>query len=107
MPQLNLPEATLDALGMLAPDCCCEPRELRDRPELDPHADQERLFDSLVELFQALTRRAPLLIVLEDVHWADSGTLSMCALIAPCPAMPAGAHLSRGGAGQSRAEHLL
>jgi ABC-type oligopeptide transport system substrate-binding subunit/DNA-binding SARP family transcriptional activator len=74
---LDLSEATLDALGMLAPDCCGEPRELRDRPELDPHADQERLFDSLVELFQALTRRAPLLIVLEDVHWADSGTLSM------------------------------
>jgi ABC-type oligopeptide transport system substrate-binding subunit len=74
---LDLSEATLDALGMLAPDCCGEPRELRDRPELDPHADQERLFDSLVELFQALNRRAPLLIVLEDVHWADSGTLSL------------------------------
>ena len=86
---LDLPEATLDALGMLAPDCCGQPRELRDRPELDPHADQERLFDSLVELFQALTRRAPLLIVFEDVHWADSGTLSMVRRLSRhVPAMP-------------------
>ncbi len=62
---------------MLAPDCCGEGRQLRDRPELDPQADQQRLFDSLAALFQALTRRAPLLVIFEDVHWADSGTLAL------------------------------
>jgi ABC-type oligopeptide transport system substrate-binding subunit len=74
---LGLSEDTLDALGMLAPDCCGDPRALRDRPELDPQADQERLFDGLIELFQALTRRRPLLVLFEDVHWADSGTLAL------------------------------
>jgi ABC-type oligopeptide transport system substrate-binding subunit/tRNA A-37 threonylcarbamoyl transferase component Bud32 len=72
---LDLSESTLDALGMLAPDCCGGPRQLRERPELDPQADQQRLLNSLVTLFQALTRRAPLLVIFEDVHWADSGTL--------------------------------
>jgi len=86
---LGLSEATLDALGMLAPDCCDEPRELRDRPELDPHADQQRLFDSLVEMVQALTRRSPLLIIFEDVHWADSGTLALVRRLSRhVPAMP-------------------
>jgi ABC-type oligopeptide transport system substrate-binding subunit/tRNA A-37 threonylcarbamoyl transferase component Bud32 len=73
---LDLSESTLDALGMLAPDCCGE-RQMRERPELDPRADQQRLFDSLVTLFRALARRAPVLIIFEDVHWADSGTLAL------------------------------
>jgi serine/threonine protein kinase len=46
-------------------------------PPLDPQSDQQRLFESVVTLCKALSERAPLLLVMEDVHWADSGTLSL------------------------------
>jgi predicted Ser/Thr protein kinase len=44
---------------------------------LEPQAEQQRMFESLVEVCVALSNRAPVLLVLEDAHWADSGTLSL------------------------------
>jgi ABC-type oligopeptide transport system substrate-binding subunit len=43
----------------------------------EPQADQQRFFESLVELFSLLAGQAPVLAVLEDAHWADSGTLAL------------------------------
>jgi tetratricopeptide (TPR) repeat protein len=45
------------------------------RPLLDAQAEQQRQFEAGVRLIHALTATAPVLIVLEDGHWADSGTL--------------------------------
>jgi len=42
---------------------------------LDPQAEQQRLFESVVSLCTWLTSRAPLLLVVEDVQWADGSTL--------------------------------
>ncbi|MFM8323119.1 MAG: ABC transporter substrate-binding protein, partial [Chloroflexota bacterium] len=44
---------------------------------LDVQAEQQRLYESFVELAAALSAQAPLLLVLEDAHWADSGTLAL------------------------------
>ena len=44
---------------------------------LEPQGSQQRIFESLVELLTALSDQAPVMIVLEDAHWADSGTLSL------------------------------
>jgi tetratricopeptide (TPR) repeat protein len=41
----------------------------------DPQTEQQRIFESFTALCAALTVRTPLLIVIEDVHWADSSTL--------------------------------
>ena len=46
-------------------------------PPLDPEAEQQRIFESVVALCVGLAERAPLLLVVEDAHWADSGTLSL------------------------------
>ena len=43
-------------------------------PPLEPRAEQQRLFESVAAFLQSL---APLLLVMEDVHWADSGTLAI------------------------------
>ena len=43
----------------------------------DIQTEQQRLMESIVVLCVALSDRAPLLLVLEDAHWADSGTLLM------------------------------
>lgn len=46
------------------------------RPTLDdPKAQQQRMFENLAIFFAALSHRVPLLLVLEDLQWADSGSL--------------------------------
>lgn len=42
---------------------------------------QLRLHEALVELLQHLADRTPLLVQLEDLHWADAGTLSATAYL--------------------------
>lgn len=44
-------------------------------PPLEPQAEQQRLFESALELCARQARRQPLCLVLDDAHWADSGTL--------------------------------
>lgn len=43
---------------------------------------QVRLFESLVELLHLLSVRRPLLLVLEDMHWADRSTRAFVAFLA-------------------------
>jgi AAA ATPase domain len=43
----------------------------------DPNLERQRLFDSFTTACQALAEAAPLLLAIEDVHWADAGTLSL------------------------------
>ncbi|MGC9333468.1 MAG: protein kinase domain-containing protein, partial [Anaerolineae bacterium] len=73
---LELPDFVLADLLKLAP-------ALRMRyPEIAPDAsleglqtEQHRIFENVNIFFTALSRKAPLLVVVEDIHWADSGTL--------------------------------
>ena len=46
-----------------------------------PELGRGRLFDRLCGLFGGLGRAAPLLLVLEDLHWADSATLDVVAFV--------------------------
>jgi len=58
------------------PDVPADPSvPLRAGPPLDPQAEQQRLFENLVIFFTVLSDHAPLLLILEGAHWADSGTL--------------------------------
>ena len=36
-----------------------------------------RMFDAVIELLANTARRQPLLLVLEDIHWADATTLQL------------------------------
>jgi tetratricopeptide (TPR) repeat protein len=45
-------------------------------PPLEPHEEQRRLWEGLSRCLAALCSVAPLLLVLEDVHWADEATLA-------------------------------
>ncbi len=44
-------------------------------PSLDAEQEKRRLFHAVTELFSRLARRRPLLLVFEDVHWADDTSL--------------------------------
>jgi ABC-type oligopeptide transport system substrate-binding subunit len=42
---------------------------------LEPQAERQRIFDNVAAFFALLSERAPVLIFIDDAHWADSGTL--------------------------------
>lgn len=79
---VELPELALADLATLAPDLRTRYPDLPVSPLLDPAAEQQRLFESFVALCFALARRAPLLLAVEDVQWADGGTLFLVSHLA-------------------------
>jgi len=73
---VDWPEFVLADLLTLAPALRLRYPDVKPNPVLDdPRAKQHRLFENLVIFCTALSEQAPLLLVLEDTHWADSGTL--------------------------------
>jgi DNA-binding CsgD family transcriptional regulator len=46
-------------------------------PLVEPEAARFRLFDSLASFFRAAAARRPLLLVLDDLHWADAPSLAL------------------------------
>ena len=63
--------------GMLAELTGDRPPGERGSPEMG----RARLFERLRRLFGGLARAVPLLLVLEDLHWADSATLDVLAFV--------------------------
>ena len=45
-------------------------------------ATRERMLRELVEALDALTRESPLVLLLEDLHWSDSATVDLLAMLA-------------------------
>src|SRR5277367_494834 len=41
-----------------------------------------RLFDAISQLAIAISRRTPLVLILDDLHWADRGTVAMLSHVA-------------------------
>ncbi len=76
---LDLPELVLADLLMLAPGG--RPDAPTNLP-LAPQAEQYRLYASVAAFCADLSQRAPLMLVLEDIHWADSGTLALLRYLA-------------------------
>jgi ABC-type transport system substrate-binding protein/DNA-binding SARP family transcriptional activator len=80
--RLDLPGTVLADLCTLAPALCLRFPDVPGRSETDettedPRAEQHRLFESVALCFVALSEQVPLMLVLEDVQWADSGSLSL------------------------------
>src|SRR5262249_45104937 len=78
------PAALRGALGSEAPEVARLVPEIEARlgplahnPALTPGEERLRLFDNLARFLQALAAPQGLLIVLDDLHWADQGTLSL------------------------------
>ena len=46
-------------------------------PPLEPQAEQQRIFDHVAAFLAGLAERAPVLLVVDDAHWADSATLTL------------------------------
>jgi tetratricopeptide (TPR) repeat protein len=72
-----LPPLVLADLISLVPGLRVRYPEVPPNPSLDPQAEQQRVYESAFAFFSRLASRAPVLLVLEDVHWADGGTLAL------------------------------
>jgi predicted ATPase len=75
-PKDLLGESWLSLLSRILPEVCDRYPELPP-VELGSNTDSIKLFESIVRLTLALAHRAPLVLFIDDVQWADSGTLDM------------------------------
>lgn len=69
----GLPDLVAADLQNLSPDLV--QRAVPNKPSLSPISEQQRLFESLFDLFATLAERQPLVIILEDAQWADGNSL--------------------------------
>ena len=76
---LPLSNSVLAHLLTLAPDLASQFPDLPANPSLDPQSAQRLLFESVTAFLASLAqiKQTPLLLFVEDIHWADSGTLSL------------------------------
>ena len=74
---LEFPDSVLDDLLKLTPDQRYRYPQVHPNPSLDPETEQQRLFENMVTFCTLLSDESPLLLVVEDVHWGDSGTMKM------------------------------
>ena len=54
-------------------------------PVSEPESERYRLFEAVVGLFESISARAPILLVLDDLHWADRPTLLLLRHLARSP----------------------
>jgi ATP/maltotriose-dependent transcriptional regulator MalT len=66
----TLPEATRNALADLLPEL----GGTGTHADEEHHARQGRLFEALLALLEQLGRSGPVLLAIEDLHWADGST---------------------------------
>jgi DNA-binding CsgD family transcriptional regulator len=52
-------------------------------PPVEPEAARFRLFDSLSAFLRAAAARRPLLLILDDLHWADAPSLALLRFLSP------------------------
>lgn len=72
-----IPDFIVAELLTLAPQLRSYRPHVAPNPPLGPEFEQQRLFDSFVAWCEIWAASAPLLLLVEDVHWADSGTLAL------------------------------
>lgn len=51
-------------------------------PSLEPNEERFRLLDAMARFLAARSRRAPTLLCLDDLHWADNGTVALLRYLA-------------------------
>ncbi len=69
--------ATASEFVKLIPEVRKALPDVEPSPPLEPVQERLRLFSSVAEYLTALSRRTPLVLVLEDLHWADAASLNL------------------------------
>ncbi|PKB71974.1 MAG: hypothetical protein BZY87_02770 [SAR202 cluster bacterium Io17-Chloro-G6] len=69
-------------IGELLPEILQKLPGLEPAPALSPEAARFRLFDSITRFLKAAGRSQPLVLVLDDIHWADEPSLQLLQFVA-------------------------
>jgi len=56
--------------------------EVSPNPKLDPKDEQLRLYSAVLEMMVWLSKNSPILLVIDDAHWADRATLFLLRYLA-------------------------
>ena len=72
-------------LARLVPELRRRLPDLAVAPSGEPETERYRLFESVVGLLTAISASAPILLVLDDLHWADRPTLLLLRHLARAP----------------------
>ena len=71
-------------IAEIAPDLRERIPDLQPPPRLeDPAQARFRLFDSITGFLKNAARRRPLMLLIDDLHWADTASLRLLAFLAP------------------------
>jgi class 3 adenylate cyclase len=83
------PKQLLSELGSAAPDIAQVVSEVRERlpglvppPPMSPEQARFRLFDGITTFLRNASRAEPLVLVLDDLHWADKPSLLLLQFLA-------------------------
>ncbi|HET9476078.1 MAG TPA: AAA family ATPase, partial [Dehalococcoidia bacterium] len=83
------PKELMSEMGPGAADIAQVVSEVRDRlpglpvpPALEPEQARFRLFDSITTFLKNASKAAPLMVVLDDLHWADKPSLLLLQFLA-------------------------
>ena len=75
-----LPASSRAVLGRLAPELLPATGQRSGEPPPESYA-QGSLFEAFLVLLRQIANRVPLLVVIEDVHWADRSTLELLSFL--------------------------
>jgi class 3 adenylate cyclase len=64
-------------LARLLPDLAIRLGDIAPSPTTDPASERARLFDAVDTLLELIATSGPVLLVLDDLHWADQQTLAL------------------------------
>ena len=86
------PQTLRSDLGQGAVDIAQVVSDVRERlpdppspPAMEPQQARFRLFDGIVRFLQAASKRQPLVLILDDLHWADQPSLLLLEFLAREP----------------------
>ena len=71
-------------IAEIIPDLREKLPDLGTPPALEPEQARFRLFDSITSFLKNAAQHQPLLLVLDDLHWADRSSLLLLEFLAPC-----------------------
>ncbi|MFZ5916956.1 MAG: ATP-binding protein [Chloroflexota bacterium] len=73
----SLPRGHLSAVAPLLPELKARLPDLPPLPRLDAAREQVRLFEALARCLVGLAQPRPMLLILEDLHWAGAATIAL------------------------------
>jgi len=75
--RIEISEFVLADLLTLVPEFMTIFPDIPSPPTLDPESEQRRMMENLAIFINTLAEKTPILLAIDDAHWADSGTLAM------------------------------